>query len=156
MLRAFLLDSVPQDYSWFLNDPFWRDRLFGAPANDSEATMQPTNLILYGPPGTGKTYRTAAEAVRLCDGDVPSGDTQEERRSALMARYGELIDSRQIDFVTFHQSFGYEDFIEGLRPDIAEGDDGAGQVVVGVGVVDRLAHRAAVTPGRGRGPIAVP
>jgi hypothetical protein len=42
-------------------------------------TMQPTNLILYGPPGTGKTYRTALEAVRLCDGSADYPDTAEGR-----------------------------------------------------------------------------
>ncbi|PZU15867.1 MAG: hypothetical protein DI591_07690 [Citromicrobium sp.] len=124
MLRAFLLDDLPQDHAWFLNDPFWRDRLFGAPANDKDATMQPTNLILYGPPGTGKTYRTAAEAVRLCDGDAEYSDDA-AGRAALMTRYGELVAARQIEFVTFHQNFSYEDFVEGLRPHTDDAEEGS-------------------------------
>ena len=123
-LRRFLLDGEPQDYDLFLQDPFWRDRLFGAAANNEVPTVQPTNLILYGPPGTGKTYRTAQEAVRLCGEAVP------EDRDELMQRYEELSKEGRIRFVTFHQSFSYEEFVEGLRPETAPSDgqesEGAG------------------------------
>ncbi len=143
-LRRFLLDGEPQDHALFLNDPFWRDRLFGAGASDEMPTMQPTNLILYGPPGTGKTYRTALEAVRLCDGSADYPDTV-EGRDALMLRYRELVDARQIEMVTFHQSFSYEEFVEGLRPE-ADGNSETGgfNLRPESGVFARLAERAQV------------
>jgi len=151
-LRRFLLEGEEQDIEWFL-DAGWRERLHGSAAGDAneikEAAVQPTNLILYGPPGTGKTYRTALEAVRLCDGSAVYPDTV-EGRDALMLRYRELVDARQIEMVTFHQSFSYEEFVEGLRPE-ADGtsETGGFNLSPESGVFARLAERAQVRVKRG-------
>ena len=76
------------------------------PSNESK------NIILHGPPGTGKTYETVKMAVELCGVSVPDED-----RAALQREYKKLVEARRVEFVTFHQSMSYEDFVEGLRPE---------------------------------------
>lgn len=73
------------------------------------------NMILYGPPGTGKTYSTAIYAVAICDGiDINKVKTMDY--AEVMARYKDLTSAGRVAFTTFHQSYGYEEFIEGIKP----------------------------------------
>lgn len=81
-------------------------------------TMQPLNQILYGPPGTGKTFATIDEALRILDHDFLLQN--QNQRTLLKARFDELAAAGHIRFVTFHQSFCYEDFVEGLRAESGE------------------------------------
>lgn len=79
----------------------------------------PLNQILFGPPGTGKTWATTSIAVKIADPDWYKKVEQElhesDLREAVKSRYQMLVDKQQIMFTTFHQSFSYEDFVEGIR-----------------------------------------
>ena len=80
------------------------------------STKKSLNRIFYGPPGTGKTYHTIEAAVTAAEPLFSFNS-----RLELKAKYDELIDQQRIQFVTFHQSYGYEEFIEGLRAVTEEG-----------------------------------
>ena len=85
------------------------------PAKNAEHQL---NTILYGPPGTGKTYTSLKRAVEIVDGKQPST----KDFTVIKKRFDELYDNEQIKFITFHQSYSYEDFVEGIRPDIEKTD----------------------------------
>jgi 5-methylcytosine-specific restriction protein B len=74
------------------------------------------NTILYGPPGTGKTYHTIKASVEAAEPNYKA-----KSRIELKKKYDELVDEKRIRFVTFHQSYGYEEFVEGLRANANQG-----------------------------------
>jgi 5-methylcytosine-specific restriction protein B len=79
----------------------------------------PLNQILYGPPGTGKTYHTIARAVALLDGITDEEVAKQyppQRRKELRQRFEDFRQAQRVDFITFHQAFSYEDFVEGIKP----------------------------------------
>lgn len=113
------------------------------------------NQILYGPPGTGKTYETiyaalqvldpaAAAAYKQVDGDKAASPAQRlAARGKLKQRFDELAAEQRVRFVTFHQSFSYEDFVEGLR---AETVNGQVHYRVADGVFKQICDDASATP----------
>ena len=105
---------------------FYADRTINYTINDDDFNDReidkmniPLNQILYGPPGTGKTYNTVLKAMSIID-NTEYKDVSEEQYSALKARFDELKQAGQIEFVTFHQSYSYEEFVEGIKPYIPE------------------------------------
>lgn len=106
--------------------------------------LPPRNLILYGPPGTGKTYKTIEIAVRACEPEAFTrldGKEKSERRRELKKIYDALVEKKRVRFITFHQSFGYEEFIEGLRAET--NDDGSIRYDVKPGVFKQICEDAA-------------
>ena len=77
------------------------------------------NVIFYGPPGTGKTYTTAKRAVEICKNESEEDLTD---YSEIMKKYNELKENNRIEFITFHQSYGYEEFVEGIKPVVSNED----------------------------------
>ncbi len=77
---------------------------------DNTKMNYPLNTIFYGPPGTGKTYYTVLRAAEIIE-----NRKIESYEEAFQIFKSNLHD--RIEFITFHQNYSYEDFIQGLRPD---------------------------------------
>ncbi|MGR0073644.1 AAA family ATPase [Pseudomonas aeruginosa] len=124
-------------------------------AEQEEASVTTTNTafkpalnqILFGPPGTGKTYNTINQALAILAPEFlaqNSGDDPDSRER-LKDEFDRLVAAERVRFVTFHQSFSYEDFVEGLR---ADSDTETGQVKYPVesGVFKRICDDARTRP----------
>jgi len=111
---------------------------------DSKRQAPPLNQILYGPPGTGKTYETIDAALEvLAPQYLPLAREQRKRH------FDEFVAQQRIRFVTFHQSFSYEDFVEGLRalpPESEDNPSGALAYDVAKGVFVQLCLDATGDP----------
>lgn len=74
--------------------------------------IMPLNIIFYGPPGTGKTYHLAKKVLEINEFEYGEKNIQN--------KYKELVKDGKVKFITFHQSYSYEDFIEGIKPVIID------------------------------------
>ncbi len=87
--------------------------------------VHPKNMILQGPPGTGKTYHTVLYAVAIIEGKTMD-EIETESYAEVKRRYATYRDENRIAFTTFHQSYGYEEFIEGIKPIVTAGSNEIG------------------------------
>jgi len=100
--------------------------------------IYPPNLILYGPPGTGKTYHTINYAVAIIENKDIS-QIESEDRSEVVSRFNNYKNQGLIVFTTFHPSYSYEDFVEGIKARI---NNGQVEYYIENGVFKELANKA--------------
>lgn len=105
------------------------EKILNTTADTGEKTMNdkdktPLNQILYGPPGTGKTYNTIIEAMKIIDKNCIeyNSDNTVKNYEIVRENFKKYKALGQIEFVTFHQSYSYEEFVEGIKPDLTSGD----------------------------------
>ena len=89
---------------------------------EAQSTDVALNTILYGPPGTGKTYNTVIYAVAIIENRTLDS-VKAESYSDVVERYNDYKADGLIEFTTFHQSYGYEEFIEGIKPVMEAGSE---------------------------------
>jgi hypothetical protein len=133
--------SVPSAHYSFISEfvwDVWAQRSESDSAEDGEPLSnftpvpmtEPLNIIYYGPPGTGKTYRALKE---LREKYPPVGNAPAEELS-------------RIETVTFHQSYSYEEFVEGIRPVLDSDDAGDIRYEIKDGIFKALCQRASLHP----------
>ena len=108
---------------------------------------QPLNQILFGPPGTGKTFNTINKAIEIIENRVLSSEElKPESRVNLKAKFDEYKKAGLIEFVTFHQSYGYEEFVEGIKaiPVGKEGNEDGTEMIYTIsdGIFKKLSKKS--------------
>ncbi|MEV0122657.1 AAA family ATPase [Streptomyces sp. NPDC050703] len=144
-------------------DPVLFARITGGPAQSAPAPAQPHapapialpedvqgvlgalerkgQVILHGPPGTGKTRLALGAALALA-GRADALDAPPAERATLQA---EMLQGGRIQMVTFHPSYGYEDFVEGFKPDLSATGPGL-TLALTDGVFHTLCAQASARP----------
>ena len=141
-LRKPLFEAIEE-----LDDEGFFEYLTSEESKDMETTIS-KNTILYGPPGTGKTYNTIIYAVAIIENKSVDEIKEEAAKDfpAVKSRYDSYKKDERIAFVTFHQSYGYEEFIEGIKPVIDNGDQDESRLeyTIESGVFKKFCERAAI------------
>lgn len=146
-IGCYVMENGNKRYSWRLRDELKEALMHIDLPNSTQESVTDVglNTILYGPPGTGKTYHTVIYAVAIIENKELSA-VEKEDYAEVLERYNEYKAQGRIEFTAFHQSYGYEEFIEGIRPTItpddADGESGDIQYSVQPGVFKRFCERA--------------
>lgn len=139
-----LIYSDKYKKKWFpktnrLSDKDTEDFTMVEKVNSENRQAYPLNQILYGPPGTGKTYNAVNKAIEIIENRIVADD---EDRKDLKEKFEEYKKAGQIEFITFHQSYGYEEFVEGIRAIPLEEDAGNITYRVEKGIFRNIVERA--------------
>jgi hypothetical protein len=111
------LEDLPKTETTKAKEDTMDKETVARPSEETERHPIPyLNTVFYGPPGTGKTYHTVTRALEII-GRMPTS------REKQMLEFKRLRQEGQIEFVSFHQSYGYEDFIGGIRPKLDDEDE---------------------------------
>ena len=94
------------------------EKLFRLLINAQGSRKLNLNQILYGPPGTGKTFNVINEALAIVDSEFDATSNTEDERRKVVAKFNQYKAEGRISFITFHQSYSYEDFVLGIMPDV--------------------------------------
>ena len=128
---------------WNSNEVLPESQISIADANTQrKKTMgneEPLNQILYGPPGTGKTYVTKKMAVEIITGNKVVGEVD---RNKINEQYRKLVNYGRIGFITFHQSYSYEDFVEGIKPELGKVSGDGIQYEIKDGIFKKMCDKA--------------
>lgn len=103
-------------------------------SEESNMKIIPLNQILYGSPGTGKTYHTIDKALEILGENL-------ENRDDKKAKFDEYVKNGQIVFTTFHQSYGYEEFVEGIKPSLNSDENSQINYKVKDGILKSFARK---------------
>lgn len=112
-----------------------------------QTTEHALNQILFGPPGTGKTYATINQALAILAPEflAQNSGSDFETRERLKKEFDRFVTADRVRFVTFHQSFSYEDFVEGIRAD-SDAETGQLRYPIEAGVFKRICDDARTQP----------
>lgn len=139
-LIDFAFNNINQNFDLFLPSKVIKNSELETPPINESVELALLNSILYGPPGTGKTFNTVKLAVDAVDPYFAQKvENDQDLRATYKEYYEELKQDGQIRFLTFHQSFGYEEFVEGLK---ASSDNGSISYDVEDGVFKQIVTEA--------------